>query len=155
MEEEIKKLQDQIKNLEAKGSQVPVVYLKSDRKFPKFGGRPVKDGDPDVYEWISDMREHIQSTKSKDDFVDFIMDHLTGSAKSEVKLRPLQERGRSRQRFGPRFNRGRNGRQGSNRGRQCYNCGGLGHMSMNCPSENTPPTGSRRTSGNPNWKPSQ
>lgn len=92
MEEEIKKLQDQIKNLEAKGSQVPVVYLKSDRKFPKFGGRPVKDGDPDVYEWISDMREHIQSTKSKDEFVDFIMDHLTGSAKSEVKLRPLQER---------------------------------------------------------------
>lgn len=329
MEEEIKKLQDQIKNLEAKGSQVPVVYLKSDRKFPKFGGRPVKDGDPDVYEWISDMREHIQSTKSKDEFVDFIMDHLTGSAKSEVKLRPLQERqtgkqileiletvfeiketttqllqkfyqrdqrqdetlekyslvltemaqkinrkekkdqvndiklterfidgigdqstrqelrkvvldsgnipffefrmkmlrwiednpnvdasikktmcsptqsteldelktlvkkqqemlewqqeqidrltkksderlnrqsyyqqerGRSRQRFGPRFNRGRNGRQGSftsNRGRQCYNCGGLGHMSVNCPSENTPPTGSRCTSGNPNWKPSQ
>lgn len=80
MEEEIKKLQDQIKNLEAKGSQVPVVYLKSDRKFPKFGGQPVKDGDPDVYEWISNMREHIQSTKSKDDFVDFIMDHLTGSA---------------------------------------------------------------------------
>lgn len=38
------------------------------------------------------MREHIQSTKSKDDFVDVIINHLTGSAKSEVKLRPVQER---------------------------------------------------------------
>lgn len=38
------------------------------------------------------MREHIQSTKSKDNFVDFDMNHLTGSAKSEVKLRPVQER---------------------------------------------------------------
>lgn len=40
-----------------------------------------------VYEWISDRREHIQSTKSKANFVDFVMNHLTGSAKSEVKLR--------------------------------------------------------------------
>lgn len=33
MEEEIKKLQNQIKNKEPKGSQVLVVYTKSDRKF--------------------------------------------------------------------------------------------------------------------------
>lgn len=45
------------------------------------GNLPVKDGDSDVYNRISDMREHIQSTKSKDDFVDFIMDHLTVSRK--------------------------------------------------------------------------
>lgn len=38
------------------------------------------------------MREHIQSTNSKDDFVDFIIDYLTGSRQSKVKLRPLQER---------------------------------------------------------------
>ncbi|XP_078314313.1 uncharacterized protein LOC111132484 [Crassostrea virginica] len=327
MEEVIKDLQEQIKKLEVKGSKSPVVYLKSERKFPKFGGRPVKDGDPDVYEWISDMREHIQSAQSKDDFVDFIMDHLTGSAKSEVKLRPHterktgkqildiletvfeiketttqllqkfyqrdqredetlekyslvltemtqkinkkdkkeqvndvklterfidgirdqntrqelrkvvldsgnvpffefrlkmlrwiednpkmglsikkittqntelsemmtlvkkqqemldrqqqqidrltrmsdgkfnrqlhvqpEERGRSRQRFGPRFNRGSNGRRGSSivaRGRQCYNCGGMGHISSNCPSEKELNSASRPTSVNPNWKPSQ
>lgn len=38
------------------------------------------------------MREHIMSTNSKDDFVDFIIDNLTGSRKSELKLQPLQER---------------------------------------------------------------
>lgn len=58
------------------------------------GNLPVKDGDSDVYNWISDMREHIQSTKSKDDFVDFIMDHLTVSRKSEVKHLPIEERKR-------------------------------------------------------------
>lgn len=52
----------------------------------------VRDGDPDVYKWISDMREHLQSTKSKDDFVDVIMNHPTGSAESIVKLLLLQER---------------------------------------------------------------
>lgn len=36
------------------------------------------------------MREHIESTNSKDDFVDFIIDYLTGSRQSKVK--PLQER---------------------------------------------------------------
>lgn len=40
------------------------------------------------------MREHIQSTKSKDDFVVFIMDHLTVSRKSEVKHLPIEERKR-------------------------------------------------------------
>ncbi|XP_062593162.1 uncharacterized protein LOC134254640 [Saccostrea cucullata] len=95
MQQEIKNLQGKVSSLkatESKEKPTPLVYVKSERKFPKFGGRPVKDGDPDVYEWISDMREHIQSTQSKDDFVDFIMDHLTGSAKSEVKLRPHTER---------------------------------------------------------------
>lgn len=93
MEEEKKKLQDQIKNVKAKGSQIPVVYLKSDQKFPKFGGRPVKDENPDVNEWISDIKKNpIKSTKSKDDFVDVIMNHPTGSAKSIVKLLLLQER---------------------------------------------------------------
>ena len=39
MEEVIKDLQEQIKKLEVKGSKSPVVYLKSERKFPKFGGQ--------------------------------------------------------------------------------------------------------------------
>lgn len=56
------------------------------------GNLPVKDGDSDVYNWISDMREHIQSTKSKDDYVDFIMDHLTVSRKSKVTHWPIEER---------------------------------------------------------------
>ena len=69
-----------------------VVYMKSDRKFPKFAGRPVKDSDPDVIEWITDMREYISSIPSKNHHVDFIMDHLTGSAKSEIRLRPPEQR---------------------------------------------------------------
>ena len=90
--EEIQQLKDKLSKMEMKGHGSSVVLMKSDRKFPKFAGRPVKDSDPDVDEWITDMREHIQSTPSKDDHVAFIMDHLTGSAKSEVRLRPSEDR---------------------------------------------------------------
>ena len=38
------------------------------------------------------MREHIHTTKSKDGHADFVMDHLTGSAKSEVRLHPVEQR---------------------------------------------------------------
>ena len=90
--EEIQQLKDKLSKMEMKAHGSSVVLMKSDRKFPKFAGRPVKDSDPDVDEWITDMREHIQSTPSKDDHVAFIMDHLTGSAKSEVRLRPSEDR---------------------------------------------------------------
>ena len=95
LKDEVEKLKKELQEMKAgsKSEHGPsVVYMKSDRKFPKFGGRPVKDTDPDVDEWITDMREHIRSSKSKDNHTDFVMDHLIGSAKSEVRLRSIKER---------------------------------------------------------------
>ena len=95
LKDEVEKLKKELQEMKAgsKSEHGPsVVYMKSDRKFPKFGGRPVKDTDPDVEEWITDMREHIRASKSKDNHADFVMDHLIGSAKSEVRLRSIKER---------------------------------------------------------------
>ena len=36
------------------------------------------------------MREHIRSSKSKDNHADFVMDHLIGSEKREAKSRKYQ-----------------------------------------------------------------
>lgn len=82
----------ELKELQPIHHQPQIVYLKSERKMPKLSGRPLKDSDPDVEEWIADMREHIGSIPSKEGQVDFIMNHLTGSAKSEVRLHSQEER---------------------------------------------------------------
>lgn len=95
MRKEIQHLQIKVSTLESTESKekpTPVVYVKSERKFPKFGGYPEKDTDPDVIDWISEMREHIRGTTSKDRHTDFIMDHLTGNAKAEIRLHPIEQR---------------------------------------------------------------
>ena len=99
IKEQVKALQAKLAAMEASQKSSSVVYMKSDRKFPKFAGRPEKDSDPDVIEWITDMREYIASKSSKDHHVDFIMDHLTGSAKSEIRLRPPEQTEYSRTNF--------------------------------------------------------
>ncbi|XP_062609395.1 uncharacterized protein LOC134271164 [Saccostrea cucullata] len=95
MHKEIKHLQGKVSSMQATESKekpTPMVYVKSERKFPKFGGYPEKDTDPDVIDWISEMREHIRGTASKDGHADFIMDHLTGNAKAEVRLHQIEQR---------------------------------------------------------------
>lgn len=96
MRQEIQHLQKKVSTLvestESKENPTPVVYVKSERKFPKFGGYPEKDTDPDVIDWISEMREHIRGTTSKDRHTDFVMDHLTGYAKAEIRLHPIEQR---------------------------------------------------------------
>ena len=94
LKEELEKLRAKLATLEARPTHVtpPIVYMRSDRKFPKFGGRPTKDSDPLVDEWITDMREHIRSSPSRDSHLDFVMDHLIGNAKSEIRLRPDEQR---------------------------------------------------------------
>lgn len=96
MRQEIQHLQKKVSTLvestESKENPTPVVYVKSERKFPKFGGYPEKDTDPDVIDWISEMREHIRGTTSKDRHTDFVMDHLTGNAKAEIRLHPIEQR---------------------------------------------------------------
>lgn len=38
------------------------------------------------------MRKHIRITASKDGHGDFVMDHLIGNAKAEIRLRPIEQR---------------------------------------------------------------
>lgn len=88
MERELHHLQKKVTSLEftePKEKSTPLVYVKSERKFPKFGGYPEKETDPDVIDWIAEMREHIQATLSKDGHADFLMDHLTGNAEAEIR----------------------------------------------------------------------
>lgn len=95
MKKELHQLQKKLKSYEEKESRekpAPVVYVKSERKFQKFSGRPEKDTDPDVNDWITEMREHVRATTSKDGHADFVMDHLAGSAKTEVRLLPIEQR---------------------------------------------------------------
>ena len=91
LQQEVDELRQQLKQLELRQkSEVkpPPVYIKSDRKIPKLAGRPVKENDPEVDEWVTDMREHLSSLPSNESKIDFVLDHLAGSAKSEVRLRP-------------------------------------------------------------------
>ena len=36
------------------------------KKLPQVPGKPVKDSDPDVEDWLMDMREHLHSIPSND-----------------------------------------------------------------------------------------
>ena len=93
MDEEVKaeleKLQKQVADLTLAKSPPQPLYIRTERKLPKFSGRPVKDSDPDVEDRLMDMREHLQSIPSTDKKIEFILDHLDGAAKSEVRLRPV------------------------------------------------------------------
>lgn len=87
-----KKVSTLVESTESEEKPTPVVYVKSERKFLKFGGYPEKDTDLDVIDWISEMREHIEGTTSKDRHTDFVMDHLTENAKAEIRLHPVEQR---------------------------------------------------------------
>lgn len=88
---ELEVLREKLKDLEIK-SQIkqPQVYIKSERKIPKLAGRPVKDTDPEVDDWIYDMKEHLSTIPTDVGKVEFVLDHLIGGAKTEVRLRPQE-----------------------------------------------------------------
>lgn len=66
------------------------VYIKSERKLCKFAARPEYDCDPDVDDWKTDINKHILSIPSTEENIEFINDHLIGSAKAEVSVRPAE-----------------------------------------------------------------
>lgn len=94
IEAEFKKMKEKFTLMELAQSQLkqkqPTVYIKYERKLSKFAGRPENDSDPDVDDWLMDMREHILSIPSTEGKIEFINDHLIGSAKTEVRLRPAE-----------------------------------------------------------------
>ena len=74
-----------------RGTQV--VYVSRERKLPKLRGRPREDQDVDVIDWIEDIRFSINARKMlPGEMFDFIMEHLVGETKSEMRLRFWGER---------------------------------------------------------------
>lgn len=67
------------------------VLITRERKLQKLTGRPKTDADPEVGDWLSDIRQHIEELDESQK-IDTIMGYLGGSAKDEVKLRPDTER---------------------------------------------------------------
>ena len=63
-----------------------IMYVPKERKLKKFGGHPKTDSDQTAEEFIDDARSAIASMRSKDQ-IDFLLSHLEGAAKSEVRLR--------------------------------------------------------------------
>ena len=109
LKEELEQLRQKLKAMEttqketAKQQHHPV-YIKSERKIPKLAGRPTANSDPEVDDWITDMKEHIASIPTKEGKIDFVLDHLTGSAKTEVRLRPSESK-KNRRRHSQNYRR--------------------------------------------------
>ena len=57
----------------------------------KLAGRPRTEKDPEVTEWVKDMRR-MTSDLSAAEGVQFILDHLEGAARDEIRLCPAADR---------------------------------------------------------------
>ena len=65
-----------------------IVYVSRDRRLPKLRGRPCDDEDIDVIDWLEDIKSSINARRmSEVERFDFVMEHLDGEAKSEMRLR--------------------------------------------------------------------
>ena len=64
------------------------IYIMHDTtRIPKLKGAPKTDEDADVGEWIDDVRRHLKASwLNKEELGDFILQHLAGTAKWEVKF---------------------------------------------------------------------
>jgi hypothetical protein len=63
-----------------------------EKKIAKLNGRPVKESDPDVSEWLQDAEQQFRIIYDENAKIDFLMDNLGGQAKDEIRLRPTVER---------------------------------------------------------------
>lgn len=84
-------LQKELDHLKGKEPKQPepvrqVMYVPRERKLKKFAGHPKTDLDQTAEEFIIDARSAISNMSSKDQ-TDFLLSHLEGAAKSEVRLR--------------------------------------------------------------------
>ena len=67
--------------------------MSRERKLPILRGRPRDAQDVAVTDWLEDIRAGLNARRmSPDEQVDFVMQHLVGEAKSEMRLRFRGER---------------------------------------------------------------
>lgn len=78
----VKGLTDALKTGQSKGGERPM-------KLSKFHGKPSKLGDPTVREWLEEADVYIKQCKiPSDEQAQVVFNHLTGSAREEVKCHP-------------------------------------------------------------------
>ena len=90
--EQLKKELAEAKSKQTHSTVPKLLYLTRECKQPILFGRPVKDGDPDVDQWIDDVQDHLKSLDTVQAKVDYIIDHLGGKAKDEIRVRPESDR---------------------------------------------------------------
>ena len=62
--------------------------MSRERKLRKLRGRPRDEEDCDVVDWLDDIKSSIKASRMAEvDRFDFVMEHLVGEAKSEMRLR--------------------------------------------------------------------
>ena len=66
--------------------------MAKEKSFTKLSGRPTKDKDPIISDWLEDAREHLVTIPDEKSRIDFLMQNLISPAKDEIRLRPLLER---------------------------------------------------------------
>ena len=72
-------------------AEVKPVYVTKERHIEKFSGKPTKSGQPEIEEWIQEVQSYLKSRNfSKSEQVDFILQHLGGTAKEDIQYRPTQ-----------------------------------------------------------------
>lgn len=99
--ERIRRIEDQLASLKlsvqdsAKATEVSQhrpLYVKTTRRIERFRGHPKATGDLTVDDWISDIKGQISIQRLDEaDQVDFIIDHLAGTARQEVLARGLDD----------------------------------------------------------------
>ena len=68
------------------------VYVAREKKLSKLSGIPKKDTDLLVSDWIDDAKEHLNTISNEKVKVEFLMEHISGAAKDELRVRPKQEK---------------------------------------------------------------
>ena len=72
-------------------NQQPLIVTQA-RRFERLRGRPEKTGDPEVAEWVADMRYHIACNRMpKMAACALIMEHLKGKARIEISGRGIRD----------------------------------------------------------------
>ena len=72
-------------------NQQPLIVTQA-RRFERLRGRPESTGDPDVAEWVADMRYHIACNRMpKMAACALIMEYLKGKARIEISGRSIRD----------------------------------------------------------------
>lgn len=90
LQDQVKELEDAMKKMTASSSpkvESKTYFISKDRKLSKFSGRPQKDTDPNVEEWIEDVKYHLKNISGNDAQVEFLYDHLQGQARDPERGR--------------------------------------------------------------------
>ena len=77
--------------VDAQQPQQPLIISQA-RRFERLRGRPEKSGDPEVAEWVADMRYHLACNRMpKTTACALIMEHLKGKARIEISGRDIRD----------------------------------------------------------------